>query len=749
MTVKDIFGWTSHHYDALAGFSRFYTLDVQKMAQKICGLRCGYMRSPLDVAFLGGRDMNIERLWSHLSPDEKNSAIQGCGIDGMTPLHLIAKCGSLSSLSSLQLIARTIDLRPHVTRKDFWGREALHIASRLGHIRVAVKFLELGAHSNTLDERGKTSVDYFLESTGRSFARAVSREIVAESDVQVGLARIKAPELPCLDEEGSRNLLRFAMTDPNCRYGYGRTFLHIATAVANKSSIYTLLERGFLLDAKDDDGRTPLHYAIVTQREAISRELMAGVLVPGSHTGQTFKSSVLSVDNRNTTKLMLAANKNLRHTAEAILYGKIPIDIDMVDVEGKTALHHAQGVGMVRLLVGEGADTVIKDLNGRTKLHLALEEGDAETATFLLDLEDSKVQEDPFDHCGISLLATACKQGLLKLIASIVQKWKGILDEEDSSHGWTPLAWACRNGHKDVVIDLIGRGADVNKTGAWSNKYTPLHICAVEKRFDVLNILVEEDLKNRGTNRVEIREGDRRLKLEARDVEFRTPLQICIDSDSVDEECAKAISNLLPHDRTSSSERFRSLQRMVQAWKTKESYNLGPVVSKAFRKTIEDDLTQEFVVWLVIKEQWSVHEAQALALLSPLVELLKSGQQGLTNLGALVSALWNNEIREIVESKQIDEQSGRDIDGWSCATYIERYDSHGTLADLVTQLRLNIPSEDLEIRSKSLDWYSSWKDIWKSVQITPCISNHPTTHSEVSGRLHPINRQGIINHEYI
>jgi ankyrin repeat protein len=51
----------------------------------------------------------------------------------------------------------------------------------------------------------------------------------------------------------------------------------------------------------------------------------------------------------------------------------------------KTPLHFAWNVDMMRLLVDNGADMTMKDVNGQTPLHVAAERARIEKATFLLE----------------------------------------------------------------------------------------------------------------------------------------------------------------------------------------------------------------------------------------------------------------------------------------------------------------------------------------------------------------------------
>ena len=725
--TKDIFGWTADHYECVAEFSRLPSY-WEKRAGQICRSRCKYSRSPLDIACLLGRDAKIEEILGYLSSEDQKLAMQGCGIDGMTPLHLIAKRGRLSSL---KLVARKVDLLPLLSKKDFWGRQPLHVAARLGHEEVALKLLELGSPSNTLDDVGKSSVDYYLESERRKSAKVVLPEDRAASDAGTNSTDKNKPKSFYLDKETSSILLRFSRMDPNSRYTHGKTFLHIAIDVADKSSIQTLLEDGFPIDAKDDDGRTPLHCSIMARREDIATNLIKGEALVGGQR-ESFRSNAMLKDNRNITTLMLLAQLNLLKVAEVLLDAVGLRSIDEVDDDRKSAFHHAKSLEMVKFLASKGANTTIKDSYGRTRLHMALEEPNEEIASHLLHLEEpEKVQEDPYDDDRNSLLLTACVNGLSELIPAILDRWENILDVGDGTYHGSPLAWACEYGFKDVVKVLIDRGADVNKPATGWINMRPLHFCAAEEHFEVVNLLIENDLERCSAPN---KQGEGLLMLEERSGSGRTPLEMCIDYRSPDEECTKAIRNLLLHYRISASERLRCLKMIVQACRSDEDSNLKPILQEGFQKILEENTIQDFLLWLVTKgpstetdsdTDTDTHvqgddeecDVYALALLKPLVEALQKGGFNLPDLYALVTTLSHKEIRGIIKSRFIDEQQGRDIDGWSFATYIERYDTYGSLGELASELKKTLPTEQPNTAPQA-QWHCDSEDVWENVKIT-------------------------------
>ena len=62
------------------------------------------------------------------------------------------------------------------------------------------------------------------------------------------------------------------------------------------------------------------------------------------------------------------------------------------------------------------------------------------------------------------------------------------MNTKDKTFEWTPLQWAVFNGHKEVAVLLIGKGADVNTMDG--RGHTPLHRAAQKSRKEIVELLI-------------------------------------------------------------------------------------------------------------------------------------------------------------------------------------------------------------------------------------------------------------------
>lgn len=159
---------------------------------------------------------------------------------------------------------------------------------------------------------------------------------------------------------------------------------------------------------------------------------------------------------RDTQRIIAASRANASASLEKLL--QRPMDPNLVDQHGLTALHNAAKYGnlqMVKLLLEAGAKKDAPDtgVQGRTPLHCAAENGHLDVVRLLVE-------------AGANM------------------------DQPMTEGGSTPLHWAAENGHLDVARLLVEAGANKDQPMTEDGS-TPLHLAAQNNHDAVVRLLNE------------------------------------------------------------------------------------------------------------------------------------------------------------------------------------------------------------------------------------------------------------------
>ena len=160
------------------------------------------------------------------------------------------------------------------------------------------------------------------------------------------------------------------------------------------------------------------------------------------------------------------------------------------DINGRTCLHQAAMVGMLRLVNiclenNVPADKV--DAYGRSALHYAAMNGHADVCRRLLK---TGVRVDLVDMDNLTPLVHATLKGSLECVRVLVDEAASPTNPPFANTDLSPLSLASRAGHLDVVTFLIEAGAE-NKPN--SNGQYPIHLSAREGHVDVCRFLVRRE----------------------------------------------------------------------------------------------------------------------------------------------------------------------------------------------------------------------------------------------------------------
>lgn len=168
--------------------------------------------------------------------------------------------------------------------------------------------------------------------------------------------------------------------------------------------------------------------------------------------------------------------------------------VDIKDSNGMRPLHYAAWQGRlepVRLLLRASAAVNTASLDGQIPLHLAAQYGHYEVSEMLLQHQSNpclvnKAKKTPLD--------LACEFGRLKVAQLLLNSHlcvallEGEAKDPCDPNYTTPLHLAAKNGHREVIRQLLRAGIEINrqtKTG------TALHEAALYGKTEVVRLLLE------------------------------------------------------------------------------------------------------------------------------------------------------------------------------------------------------------------------------------------------------------------
>jgi ankyrin repeat protein len=227
------------------------------------------------------------------------------------------------------------------------GGTALHAAAKNGKREVAELLITRGAKVNGKSQSHGGTALHWAAQCGPRWIR-VKRDC---------------------DVRGVTELLLAHGADVNAKNNDGDTPLHTAGENANAATAELLLENGGSVNAKNNAGRTPLHVTEYDSSATVLRLLLAhGADINATdNNGDTPLHSVVSHwttgDHVGAAKLLLTAKAQVNAKNNR---GETPLHI-----AAESALADGKAARVTELLVASGGDTNARNNYGRTPLHVA------------------------------------------------------------------------------------------------------------------------------------------------------------------------------------------------------------------------------------------------------------------------------------------------------------------------------------------------------------------------------------------
>ena len=377
---------------------------------------------------------------------------------GKSPLHMACEGGNID-------IARLL-LELHPSGLDITDKEnntALHIACQSGHVHIASMLLEeFKLPVNARNKIGYTALHYAVSRGNYECAHMLVTQGGAFVDAQ-GTQGSTPLIIACFKNyvDIARMLIRdgCAQTHPMCNMG---SALSVAVGNGNFELVQLLINDGHAdVDLLCQDGSTCLH----TAASKCHADILQCLLVDGHalpdltsvSDGQTALHKVCALSP-------LKACEPGKQSVETIVGVLLAAhgNPDVVDLEGRTALHHAvenkhYQAAMVLLQHGSNPDMIA--FNGDTPLTLAIENGAEEFVESMLNLGISDVHMTNM-HSGATPLHYAARKGSRRITRALLKAGANV-DAVDNE-GSTSLMAAVFQANQDAIRVLIESGANTS-----------------------------------------------------------------------------------------------------------------------------------------------------------------------------------------------------------------------------------------------------------------------------------------------
>ena len=339
---------------------------------------------------------------------DRGASIEAENKDGFRALNYAASYGHNDVVTLLLDKGANIE-----AQKNNDGETPLHGAAKNGRLEVVEILLDRGAAIDTKrwQKHGETAL--FLASQFQWFSTGV-----------------------LLIDRGA---------DPNVvESKFNFTALHYCAEMGGFECVQRLVQAGANVEAKRNDGWTPLFGAVSANQNEIVRFLV------------------------EKTKVDVNVASNI---------GQHPILLAVLQRNPAT----------VRILVENGAKVdVIDGLFGATPLQLAVELGDYNVVQYLV--LTAKADVNLINKKGFRALHNAVIFGRLNVVKLLVKHGQADIEAPGGKSDITPLFFAVLNNHLDVAEYLLQNGANVNSVNRAEGD-TPLSVAASSGFLEMIKLL--------------------------------------------------------------------------------------------------------------------------------------------------------------------------------------------------------------------------------------------------------------------
>jgi serine/threonine-protein phosphatase 6 regulatory ankyrin repeat subunit B len=194
------------------------------------------------------------------------------------------------------------------------------------------------------------------------------------------------------------------------------------------------------------------------------------------------------------------AAKNDRLDEVKALLKENPDLVSSKDSYGWTPLHWAAREGyqdLAEFLITNNADLNAQNNEGWSPLHEAIFMGQSQIQQLLLQHGGQDLATNAITSTTTNLPVTepildtsihdAARDGDLKRVKALLKEKPDRVNSEDGN-GWTPMDYAVREGHEDVVKLLLAHKARVDTKAHFG--WTPLHFAVSHDHYELVKLLL-------------------------------------------------------------------------------------------------------------------------------------------------------------------------------------------------------------------------------------------------------------------
>jgi len=238
-----------------------------------------------------------------------------------------------------------------------------------------------------------------------------------------------------------------------------RSNLHRTAKFDDRKGTVDGIERGWDIEAKNEEGDTPLHIAASYSSSVAEVLIVAGANVEAkNNTGDTPLHCAAKSNSFSVARLLIDRGANTEGT-----------DLSWMDQINED--RNPPFKALLDEIIPSPHSELAWEAWRKETLELVAQGGDVETKVRFVG----------------TLLHGAVSRNFLDVASSLIDRGADI--EAKNENGWTPLHKAVRNNFLDIARLLIGSGADIEaKT---ENGFTPLHLASAALSLEFVRLLIE------------------------------------------------------------------------------------------------------------------------------------------------------------------------------------------------------------------------------------------------------------------